>query len=57
MPTITPTRLPGLRAAAARIARTLAHAAQQLPAWVGVMTTLSVAAASFVAMGPAPLLA
>jgi len=53
---ITPTRLPGARAALLRHLATLAYAVSRIPAWQGVTLVMSCAAAAMVAVAPAPLL-
>ena len=54
---ITPTRLPGARAAVMRHLARLAQAILRIPAWQGVTLVMSCAAAVMVAVAPAPLLA
>jgi hypothetical protein len=54
---ITPTRLPGARAAVMRHLSLLAQAVMRIPAWQGVTLVMSCAAAVMVAVAPAPLLA
>jgi hypothetical protein len=54
---ITPTRLPGARAALVRHLATLAQAVLRIPAWQGVTLVMSCAAAIMVVVAPAPLLA
>ena len=54
---ITPTRLPGTRAAVMRHLAGLAQAILRIPAWPGVTLVMSCAAAAMVIVAPAPLLA
>jgi hypothetical protein len=54
---ITPTRLPGTRAAVIRHLSLLAQVILRIPAWQGVTLVMSCAAAVMVIIAPAPLLA
>lgn len=53
--TLTPTRLPGLRAAIARRAAALAQAAHRVPVWHSVSVAMVAAAAALAAFGPETL--
>jgi hypothetical protein len=50
--TLTPTRLPGLRAAIARRAAALLHAAGRVPVWHSVSVAMLAAAVALAAFGP-----
>jgi hypothetical protein len=54
---ITPTRLPGARAALVRNLSAMTRAVLRIPAWQGVTVVMACAAAAMVAVAPAPLLA
>jgi hypothetical protein len=55
--TITPTRLPGLRAALTRTTFACARALRRIPAWQGVSLVMACAAGAMVALSPGSLLA
>lgn len=55
--TITPTRLPGLRAALIRTTLACARALRRIPAWQGVCLVMTCAAGAMVALSPGSLLA
>jgi hypothetical protein len=55
--TITPTRLPGARAALARTAARGLHALWRIPAWQGVSVVMVCAAGAMVALSPSVLAA
>jgi hypothetical protein len=54
---VTPTQLPGLRAAFVRRVSACIDAMWRIPAWHGVSLVMICAAASMVALAPTPLLA
>jgi hypothetical protein len=55
MTTLTPTRLPGLRAAVARSVAACIHAITRIPAWQGVSLVMLCAAGAMVAVSPSAL--
>jgi hypothetical protein len=57
MTTVTPTRLPGLRAALARIVSAGLHALWCIPAWQGVSLVMMCATGAMVLASPGSLLA
>ena len=57
MTTVTPTRLPGLRAALASTDSAAVHALWRIPAWQGVSLVMICATGAMVVASPGTLLA